>query len=267
MSQSNYRTGFTLIELSIVLVIIGLMTGGILVATGMIEKARINRVINQVSQYDIMFRNFKTKYETLPGDSPHFDPPGDGDGILEGANGTAGDGQYSGEHRAVWAHLRQARILNDGVNYIDNEGAFPACPTYDGATPNFPKLDWPEGNAGILINGSLNFGPEENGYYRLADFTNSPWGNYTVQGVQDIFTPAQALAIDLKTDDGRNDMNGNVYASDGAGPRPTCGGAITADPVGDTNDCWVGAAAGGAYNLTNNETDCHLMIRYLPNER
>ena len=83
--------------------------------------------------------------------------------------------------------------------------------------------------------------------------------------MQDIFTPAQALAIDLKIDDGKNDMNGLVYASDGAGPRASCGAGIAADPIGDTNDCWAGATS--TYPTSISGVDCHLMVKFLPYDR
>ena len=51
------------------LVIIGLLVGGILVATSMIHTANIHRFVGQVQQFDAAIANFQTKYNGLPGDA------------------------------------------------------------------------------------------------------------------------------------------------------------------------------------------------------
>ena len=71
------KKGFTLVELSIVLVIIGLLIGGILVGQSLIESAKTTATLQQLSQFDIAVSNFSTKYKQLPGDSKFHG--GDGD--------------------------------------------------------------------------------------------------------------------------------------------------------------------------------------------
>ncbi len=63
------KRGFTLVELAIVLVIIGLLIGGILAAQSMINAAKIQTFVRQVQQFDVAVSNFKTKYKGLPGDT------------------------------------------------------------------------------------------------------------------------------------------------------------------------------------------------------
>src|SRR5689334_12951196 len=75
------KRGFTLIELSIALVIIGLLIGGILAAQTMVATAKIGSFVAQLQQTDAVVSNFKTKYNYLPGDAPAFG--GDGDGIID----------------------------------------------------------------------------------------------------------------------------------------------------------------------------------------
>ena len=67
-NKSQTREGFTLVELSIVLVIIGLLIGGILVAQSMIGTTKIQALVRQIGQFDAAHNNFKTntiKYRVI----------------------------------------------------------------------------------------------------------------------------------------------------------------------------------------------------------
>jgi len=67
MKKLNQQ-GFTLIELSIVLVIIGLLVGGILVGRDLIKAATNRRVISQVQATQTAISTFRLKFNGLPGD-------------------------------------------------------------------------------------------------------------------------------------------------------------------------------------------------------
>src|ERR1019366_6843373 len=60
--------GFTLIEMSIVLVIIGLIVGSVLVGRDLIRAAELRSVISEVEKYKTAVMTFKGKYDCLPGD-------------------------------------------------------------------------------------------------------------------------------------------------------------------------------------------------------
>ena len=62
------RHGFTLIELSLVVVIIGLIVGGVLVGRDLINAAAIRSQISQLEGFDMAVSVFKQKYGALPGD-------------------------------------------------------------------------------------------------------------------------------------------------------------------------------------------------------
>lgn len=64
------RSGFTLVELSIVLVIIGLVAGGVLVGRDLIAAATIRSTISQIEKYKTAVNTFRGKYGYLPGDIP-----------------------------------------------------------------------------------------------------------------------------------------------------------------------------------------------------
>jgi prepilin-type N-terminal cleavage/methylation domain-containing protein len=114
------KQGFTLVELAIVLVIIGLLIGGILVAQSMIATVKIQRQIRDILQYEIAINNFKNNYRYYPGDALQFTPPGDGNNKLDYAGGSPGGcipPNYSNnESVQAFGHLTQAKMIS--TNYV-----------------------------------------------------------------------------------------------------------------------------------------------------
>src|SRR6202011_3322528 len=98
--------GFTLIELSIVLVIIGLIVGGILVGQDLIKAAEVRAQISQIDKYNSAVNTFRAKFQSIPGDmavatanqfgftvdSTCYGQIGgrDGNGLLDGASNAGG---------------------------------------------------------------------------------------------------------------------------------------------------------------------------------
>jgi prepilin-type N-terminal cleavage/methylation domain-containing protein len=68
MAQGESRNGFTLIELSIVLVIVGLIVGGILVGQDLIKAAETRAQISQIEKYNQAVDTFRSKFQAIPGD-------------------------------------------------------------------------------------------------------------------------------------------------------------------------------------------------------
>ena len=64
------RGGFTLIEMAIVLVVIGLLAGAVLVGQSLIGAAAVRAQITQIEKYNTAANTFYSKYDALPGDIP-----------------------------------------------------------------------------------------------------------------------------------------------------------------------------------------------------
>lgn len=62
---------FSLVELSIVLVILGLLTGGILAGQSLIHAAELRAASAEIEKYSAALVNFQDKYDALPGDMPN----------------------------------------------------------------------------------------------------------------------------------------------------------------------------------------------------
>lgn len=70
-TRHNNEQAFSLVELSIVLVILGLLAGGVLSGRALIRAAEIKSVGTQYERYHVALNSFRDKYMALPGDMPN----------------------------------------------------------------------------------------------------------------------------------------------------------------------------------------------------
>jgi len=129
MINRQKHKGFTLIEMSVVLVIIGLIVGGILVGQNLVSAAAVRAQISQIDKYNSAVNTFYSKYQALPGDMPaavanqfgfgargQYAGEGDGNGAIEGlwnnqAGANFGGGQGFGETAMFWVDLSAAGLI------------------------------------------------------------------------------------------------------------------------------------------------------------
>lgn len=119
------QAGFTLVEIAIVLVIIGLLLGGILKGQEMITQAKIKNVIADFSGVSAAYHGYQDRYRAIPGDDPGAAKrwttapaaqEGDGNGALSGTYNQAcaspSGGAGTNEVCYFWDHLRRAGFVS-----------------------------------------------------------------------------------------------------------------------------------------------------------
>ena len=89
------QSGFTLVEIAVVLVIIGLLLGAILQGTELIDNSRIKKASADISAVSAAYLSYQDRYQALPGD----------DGNLAALTGRGGD----------WAAVTQAGNANGAL--------------------------------------------------------------------------------------------------------------------------------------------------------
>jgi prepilin-type N-terminal cleavage/methylation domain-containing protein len=197
MTDSS-RQGFTLVELSIVLVIIGLLLGGVLIGRDMIRQSQLRSVTADVEGYFAATQMFMDKYNCIPGDCSNAETywtdaaDGNGDGRL----GSSAAG-VAGENFGAWQQLALAGFIKGKYTGIAGDGG--ANNALVGV--NVPASKISSGGYTWYYYGMMSGDAARyDGYY----------GNFLWFGTQtpstissgNILTPAEAYQIDLKMDDG-----------------------------------------------------------------
>lgn len=109
------QQGFTLIEIAIVLVIIGLLLGGILQGQSLINSARVRNLISQMDGVKAAFYGFQDRYRALPGDFSLATTQIPNDTTTANGNGN-GQIEAGVESIAVWDHLSHAGFITGTYN-------------------------------------------------------------------------------------------------------------------------------------------------------
>ena len=119
--QLAKQKGFTLVEIAIVLVIVGLLIGGVLKGQEMITNAKLKRIESDNAGIAAAMFSYQDRYLQLPGDddsaSTRFtifnavaNINGDSDGVISGNWVAAADTETSN----FWRHLRAAGLIPGG---------------------------------------------------------------------------------------------------------------------------------------------------------
>ena len=251
------RRGFTLIELSIVLVIIGLLIGGILVAQSMIESAKLQKFVRQIQQYDAMISNFKSKFGCLPGDNSIITSVGDCDSDIYDNDARSGD--FEGEIASVWEHLAMTEMTNK--NFTSTISAGVVVGDGSDSSHNVPEVEMGT-DASIIIasawSGLPNF-PIGTELYAIRKAATTGTSDVNANGAN-VFTPTEALSIEIKMDDG-SAIAGNIRATR-ADNDIGIGNASTLKSASNVA-CLIDDANDDTYDVVSTDIDCSLDIKLL----
>ena len=198
--KNNAEYGFTLIELSIVLVLIGLLIGGVLKGQELIASTRLKMAVSQVDAIKAAFNIFQDKYSAIPGDysrardfiSADIINQGNGNGIIGTTlvtlplRSALGTDVVGNEYRAAWEHLHRSALLasiaNDGNNW-DLQSKIP------GVSFNFLYATMNNGGATV----------------KTAHWIRLQAGSGIAQRALNPLSGKEAAEIDRKYDDGNKD--------------------------------------------------------------
>lgn len=215
------KRGFSLVELSIVLVILGLLTGGILAGQSLIRAAELRDVSTQIQRFLVATQSFRDRYMAIPGDmrnatkfwgaantggsggecaSPTTNA-GTGTQTCNGdGSGYVGNNSLFYERYRYWQHLASAGLI---------EGAYTGI--YSGATQyyvspgvNVPQLKIGGGTACMNVSegNSVTDGTFPNGdNWQVLMLGININGTFPCSGP--FLLPEEAWNIDTKLDDGK----------------------------------------------------------------
>lgn len=240
--QSSNTKAFTLVELAVVIVLLGLIISGIVVGHELIKQAKLRSVVTDFEKYVVSFRSFKFKYGNIPGDMStaytYWGAACDATpSNCNGDNNKRVDGNQ--EWARFWQHLALAEMIPG---------------TYTGTAASPIKSFLPAGPLNAASTSTRTSGSvysvkyEATAYFQkaataLALVANGDYDNGSMWDGTDL-SPGEAKSVDLKIDDGIAN-NGILYAIDGQNTSAgSCSGAF--------------AGAGADYALSSTLRTCWL---------
>lgn len=285
MQNNKKQSGFTLVELSIVIVIIGLIVAGVVGGQALVEQAKLRQVVTQMNKIKIATNAFRLEYGTIPGDlSNAADYWGQAANCYADTTGSTNTCNGDGNKHLAYVHT----LDNSGVRYepwhfwkhLENaklfEGTFTGYSNNTQCTQNNfcmqPGINVPKGP----FNGSgwlafsvktFNTGPKYLWQGRITNrdrnilvFTNpsASGANGTWHSRAVVLTPKNQFSIDSKIDDGFPykgaivDMSGTS-----ASYSPNCA-TVSSNEFG--NNPPGSTSVDSPYNLSYQDVACMMFV-------
>ncbi len=248
------RSGFSLVELSIVLVILGLLTGGILAGQSLIRAAELRSVSTEANRWVAATQTFRDKY---------FAPPGDFAKATQFWTAVAGNSTDNWTTTCYSTYTQGTATCNGDGSGTTNTGAERYRYWQHLAAAGMIEGSYTGDSPGALVRGSnipgsklsnavwvLNYMPNDAGtagYMFAGDYGHMLQLRDPGSAVS-VLKPEEAWNIDTKMDDGKP-STGKIFSSYGTTYAPvTC---ATASGVTDRT---------ATYNLVDSGKDCSLFF-------
>ena len=256
--RAHFSSGFTLLELSMVTLIVAMLLGAIVVGSDMLHVSRLHRTLVQLETIKKSVKLFKDKYHELPGDLPNaisfwgadaacpsvYTPNPHRETCNGNGNGHIGDvytdgGATSYELYRAWQQMANATYYEGAYNGISGTGS---------TNESLPGINVPSG----ALQGSgytllYIFQPNGNASYWPAKYGHGVvFGRQLATSISanPLLTPKEAYSLDTKIDDSRP-----AYGT-------TMGFKFATSPGCTTTD----VAANSVYNTGNAGVACSLIF-------
>lgn len=251
-APQKHLRAFTLLELSIALIVIGLVLGGVLIGQEIRQAAVIRSQISDIEQIRMATRLFVERYQYLPGDIGYTAASSVG---LHGGNhtGSRNDGKINDfsstteqlmyEPVYYWRHLSEANLLP----HIEAGVAGTACNQH---RPRAMKINSSYGMSTLSDEGYVWL------YMGISDCLTGDM-NLVTRSSAYTLTPYQASQIDAKTDDGLP-LDGRVFSMRFNGSVPA---------VDDQGGRCMVTPTSNSYHVTNTAPACRLLVEVHPDLR
>jgi prepilin-type N-terminal cleavage/methylation domain-containing protein len=278
MSYNNdqcSQSGFTLLELAMVVLIIGLLIASIAAGSSLIKQAAIRSIITDFQNYKTAYGNFVNRYYGPPGDilrGSSYWPDTTGSSVSCGTSATYCNGNgdeiiesSNNEGRIAWRHLALAGMVNSGAPVM----------TASNYTTILVGSTVPT-SAGTPTGGYVMAGYNSNGGMYNSSAVLSPWYNTgnqydvgrnavyigaannsagdTNNGLSlGVLNPEDAFVIDQKIDDGLYQSSSNSFTGAATGAVRAVNDSTTTSGV---NNCVVSGAYQVGNSVSNSSTKC-----------
>jgi prepilin-type N-terminal cleavage/methylation domain-containing protein len=242
MQRTTPRHAFTLVELSIVLVIIGLIIGGVLSGRSLVSAGKLRTVAADAEAYMAAANNFRNQYRYLPGDMPnaasYWSTTGNGDA----------DGQVAGTERfRFWQQINLAGFVNSSFTGATGGGG--ANDFVIGSNIPNSRIDR-AGFSFYYANLTATTTVYTMNLGNMLAFGRSG-GTNTGEPINAALTPTDAFNVDTKADDGQPATGKWIANGTGGGNFGTATACTTSSSGTDYS---------GTYQRTSDTESCGFFI-------